>query len=157
MTKKIPVNKTQDNHIAEYQDALLRCRAEFDNYMKRVEKEKHYVIQSANAQLITKLLPVLDNFNRAIEHFKKDGGSNQTWLSGISAIEKQFKDILAGEGLQKIDCERGGDFDPTIHEAILSEKSDLAENKIIEEVETGYSLNGKILRVAKVKVSSSSK
>lgn len=139
------------------QDELLRCRAEFDNYRKRMEKDRQNVIAFANIELISNLLPVLDNFKRATYHSSDIDDKYANWVGGILAIQKQLEGVLNQEGLEQITTNAGDDFNPVIHEAIAHEKNNLPENKIIGEVESGYLLKGKLIRAPKVKVSSGNK
>lgn len=144
-----------DGELESLQQQLIRLQADFDNYQKRAEMQKFELIKYANAELINQILPVLDNFKRATSQAPKveDLGAIN-WITGIQAIEKQIEKILSENGLLEIQIEKGQHFDPNIHEAISHEPNDLPVDTIIETVETGYKLNDKVLRPAKVRVSS---
>ncbi len=137
---------------AEYLEGWQRTQAEFANYKKRNEKERKELIEFANAGLITKLLPILDDFERA---FKTLPSSlmNLTWIDGIGLIYRKLQAILEAEGLTPIET-AGESFDPKFHEAISYEESEeYEEGKIIEDVQKGYKLRDRVLRPALVRVS----
>jgi len=135
----------------EYLDQWRRTAAEFANYKKRVEREKSEHTRYANAALITKLLPVLDDFERAFQTLPA-GLSRLTWLEGIALIHRKILYILEQEGLQPIETE-GKFFDPLLHEAVTYEETDHYEDgQIIEEVQKGYKLHDRVLRPALVRV-----
>ncbi len=137
--------------VEEYLDQWRRTAADFANYRKRVEKEQAEQTKYANANLITKLLPILDDFERAFQtipsHLTK-----LTWLDGIFLIHRKFQYILEQEGLKPIQTE-GQFFDPFYHEAIAYEETDHYEDgQIIGEIQKGYMLHDRVLRPALVKV-----
>ncbi len=132
----------------EYLDHLQRLQAEFDNFRKRTEQEKQYIIKQANSELIQKLLVILDSFELAFKTQKKD----DEFSKGIKLIFSEIYTILEKEGLKKIEC-LGKKFDPNFHEVMLQEESDEEEGTIIEELQKGYLLNDKVIRFSKVKVS----
>ena len=127
----------------EYLDNLKRLKAEFENYQKRIDREKIEFIKYAKEDLILNLLEILDNFERALCNCKDDEFSK-----GINLIFKQLKDLLEKEGIKEI--EKLEKFDPEKHEALIAEKGE--EGKILEELQKGYILHNKIIRPAKVKV-----
>ncbi|MFH2028173.1 MAG: nucleotide exchange factor GrpE [Nanoarchaeota archaeon] len=137
----------KDVKIAELTDSLQRLQAEFENYRKYVEKEKNEFRKYAKADIIDKILPILDSFELAF----KSTADKEKFIKGMELIYSQFFSILEKEGLKKIKTE--GKCDPNLHEVLLKEKSDKEEDMIIEELQKGYMLNDKILRYAKVKVS----
>ncbi|WP_353894340.1 nucleotide exchange factor GrpE [Proteinivorax hydrogeniformans] len=127
---------------------LARLQADFDNFRKRTTKEKSDIIKSANSDLILKLLPVLDNFELALQNQQEDG-----FRKGVEMILRQLVDTLEKEGLQEIDA-LNKPFDPTLHEAVMQEDNDtVEENTVIEVMRKGYLLNDKLLRPSMVKVS----
>lgn len=135
-------------------DQLLRRQAEFENYRKRMERERGEVYQRARAEVLLELLPVLDNFERALSSFESAGGDSEAFLQGVQLIHKQLKDAVTRLGLQPVESV-GQTFDPHLHEAVTIEASDEhEENTIIEEFERGYKLGDRLLRPAKVKVAS---
>jgi molecular chaperone GrpE len=129
-----------------------RCQADFTNYRRQAEEDKKRLIKTANADLMMEIVPVLDNFQLAAKHMPAELETNN-WASGIRQIEKQLEDILSNEGLKKI-VTVGAQFDPYLHEAVEQTSSDKPEGEIIEEISVGYEFDGKVLRPARVKVSS---
>lgn len=141
---------------AENYDKFLRVAAEFDNYKKRVAKERIDFIKYSNEALVKDMLPIVDSLDRALEH----AGNLEdfdAFINGFRLIRKQFLGCLEKHGVERIQSV-GMDFDPSIHEAMLQvESKELGENKNVEEFEKGYLLNGRLLRPAKVSVSKSVK
>lgn len=140
----------------ELENLLKRVQADFENYRKRMEQEKIQITQFANANLLLAILPVVDNFRRALAHRSPDvrrDGAQDSWTQGIKAIEQQLEDILSRHGLQVIEVTIGDQFNPALHEAVAHQPSgDQKPNEIIKIIENGYQLNGKILRPTKVVV-----
>lgn len=131
-------------------DALLRLQADFTNYRKRVSKEKIEIFRRSKESILLELLPVLDNFNRALQMQNQD--IPKGFIEGIQMVEKQF--YLA---LKKLQVEPivalGKAFDPNLHEAVSYEQTDSCEEGIVfEELEKGYLCEGKVFRFTKVKV-----
>jgi len=136
---------------AEYLDGWQRTQAEFSNYKKRQEAERAQVTALANAALLRKLLPVVDDFERATVTLPVDL-SQLTWCEGIFLIKHKLNAILESEGVKPIETE-GQTFDPRYHEAVTHEEvSDYEEGKIIGEVQRGYMLSERVLRPALVRV-----
>ena len=136
-------------------DQALRRQAEFENYRKRVEREKTELYQRARAEVLLELLPVLDNFERALSSLEKSEGDAKAMRHGVELIHKQFNDALTKFGLQPVEAV-GQTFDPHLHEAVTIESSEeYEENTVIEEFQRGYKLGDRLLRPAKVKVASS--
>lgn len=133
----------------DYFSRLVRLQADFDNYRKRVAREREDLLKYANEQLILALLPVVDNFDRALAAENND---SEKLLAGIEMISRQLMDILAREGLEAIPTV-GGQFDPEHHEAVMKEESgDHPENSITRELRRGYTYKGRVIRPAMVKV-----
>jgi molecular chaperone GrpE len=133
-------------------DQLLRRQAEFENYRRRAERERGAFYQRTRAELLLELLPVLDNFERALVSLERSEGDAEALRHGVELIHKQFKDALTKLGLQPVEAV-GRSFDPNVHEAVTTEQTDEhAENTVIEEFERGYKLGDRLLRPAKVKV-----
>lgn len=142
-----------EKKISELESGWKRTQADFDNYRKRTEDIKSQWIEEANLELIMKILPVVDNFERA-NQYVPDDLKNHDWVKGVQLIEKHLNDILTQVGLQKIFVKPGDEFDVNIHEAISSEpNSQIKPNHIIEAVETGYKLGNQVIRPVKVRVS----
>jgi len=135
----------------EYKEHLQRLAADFENYRKRVEKEKEDFVKFSKEDLVYEFLPILDNFEMAIHHVKNTTEPKKI-IEGIELVERQFHNILKKEGLQVIET-KGKKFDPHIHEAIMHEETNKhPEGLIIEELRKGYTLGGKVIRPAQVKV-----
>ena len=136
-------------------DQLLRRQAEFENYRKRVERERTEDRHKARADLLVELLPVMDNFERALTSLQGSGADAAGLRHGVELIHRQLKDALTKFGLQPVEA-LGQTFDPHLHEAVTIEATDEhKENTVIEEFERGYKLGDRLLRPAKVKVASS--
>jgi molecular chaperone GrpE len=141
----------QKAKAAEYLDGWQRARAEFANYKKRIEKEQEDMIKSANGAFITRLLPVMDDFERAFQTLPLDL-MDMTWLEGIALILRKLQMLLVQEGVTVIETE-GRLFDPTLHQAVTHEESEEhEEGQIIGEVQKGYKMGDKVLRPSLVRV-----
>ena len=138
--------------IAELNDALLRKMAEFENYRKRTVKEKAELILNGGEKTVTKILPVIDDMERAIENGKKTDDV-EALREGMDLIYKKFIKTLVGMGVKRIETE-GQDFDTDYHEAIamVPGMGDDKKGKVIDCVQTGYTMNDKVIRFAKVAV-----
>ncbi|HIE51153.1 MAG TPA: nucleotide exchange factor GrpE [Armatimonadetes bacterium] len=142
----------KEREAAENYDKWLRALAELDNVRKRARQEKEEAIRYANEQLLEALLPVLDNFERALNSAEQ-GSSLEALVRGVQMIYQQFRNVLFNAGLQPIPVEPGQPFDPNQHEAVMRvETEEHPEGTILEEVQKGYWLNSRILRPAWVKV-----
>jgi molecular chaperone GrpE len=136
-------------------DQLLRRQAEFENYRRRIDREKVESYARARGEVLLELLPVVDNFERALSSLEKSETDAAGLRHGIELIHKQFKDALTKFGLEPVESV-GQVFDPHLHEAVTIEPTDEhEENTIIEEFQRGYKLGEKLLRPAKVKVAAS--
>ena len=141
----------QKAKAAEYLDGWQRARAEFANYKKRIEKEQEDMIKSANGAFIAKLLPVMDDLERAFQTLPIDL-MGMTWLEGIALIQRKLQVLLEQEGATVIEAE-GQMFDPTLHQAVTHEESEEhEEGQIIGEVQKGYKMGDKVLRPSLVRV-----
>jgi len=137
---------------AEYLDGWQRARAELANARKRFEKERSEVSQLANGSLIAKLLPVLDDLDRAMKTVPGDLAQH-TWVDGVALIQRKFRSLLESEGVRPIEVKPGDKFDPTWHEAVTHEENqDHKEGEIIAEVQKGYQFGDQVLRPALVRV-----
>lgn len=161
----MPNNKTQDNEdnndrivaikqselekyensVCELKNTAQRVMAEFENFRKRSDREKEEFCRYSDAQLIKKLLPVIDSFENALKTGCKEENS------GINLIYKQLMGILEKEGLREISC--SGCFDSNYHDVLLTEESDKKEGEILEVLQKGYMYNDRVLRHAKLKIS----
>lgn len=137
---------------AEYLDNWRRAAADFSNYRKRAEKETTEMSKFANGALIARLLPVLDDFDRAFQTIPADL-RDLTWVDGIMLISRKLRALMEAEGLKPIEA-IGKPFNPNYHEAVIHEESNQAEEGIvIGELQKGYMLNDRVLRPTLVKVS----
>jgi molecular chaperone GrpE len=144
-----------ESELAGVNDKYLRLYSEFDNYRKRTIKEKIELGKTASAEIIGAILPVLDDFERAIKAFEISSESTDGLKHGIILIYNKFKNTLSQQGLQPITT-IGEVFNTDFHEAITNVPVTDPEKKgkVIDEIEKGYSLNGKVIRYAKVVVGS---
>jgi molecular chaperone GrpE len=143
--------------VKENTDKYVRMAAEMDNMRRRHRQEQADQLQYANSELITKLLPVLDNFHRALDHAPEGvEGPTEQLRSGLLMVVKQFEDILESEGGRPIEAE-GQFFDPSLHQAVTAEPSEeYEEGQIIAELQRGYTLHDRVLRPSLVKVARNS-
>jgi len=132
----------------QYLDGWKRAKADFINYKRGEAQRLESIISSANQQLIRDLLNVLDSFDLAIEALEKEKKAEK----GMYLIRTQLEDILKKFGLERVVVSVGMPFDPALHEAVAVVKSEQKSDTVVEEVERGYKLEGKLLRPARVKV-----
>ncbi|OAB30049.1 nucleotide exchange factor GrpE [Paenibacillus macquariensis subsp. defensor] len=136
----------------ENQQRVLRTQADFDNYRKRTQKEKEEFAKYASTKLITELLPIVDNFDRAFSTVVEDN-LNESFSKGMNMIYRQLEGVLQAEGLVPMDSV-GQPFNPEFHQAIMQvESEEYPEGTVVEEIQKGYMLKDKVLRPAMVKVS----
>lgn len=135
--------------LEELKDKYLRICAEYDNYRKRTHREIKEVREIATEHLIKDLLPVLDNFERALQHIPDP---EDAFVTGIRMVFSQLKDTLMARGLLPIEA-MGQPFDPNVHEALAQIESEQPEGTVVQEYEKGYMLGKRVLRPAKVVVS----
>jgi molecular chaperone GrpE len=133
-------------------ERLMRLQADFENLRKRIEREQAEFRAIATIRLVTELLPVLDNFDRAIASERLEG-ENAAFRAGVELIHRQLAEALKKEGLRPVDA-LGRPFDPAIHEAVATAKATgIPENTVIDEIQRGYFLRERLLRPALVRVS----
>jgi len=138
--------------LQQKEDRFLRLAAEFDNYKKRVSREFASVIRGANQDLISQLLCILDDFDRALESAKSTDDF-ESFHKGMEMISSNLEKLLGRQGLEAIET-KGERFDPELHEAVMQMASEeVEEGVILEEVNRGYKLNGKVIRHSRVVVS----
>ena len=132
------------------QDRLLRTAAEFDNYRKRMERERRDLSDYVAAEVLKEILPILDNFERALQ--APATPDTDAFRKGIELIHKQMLDLLKKRGVTPIDAQ-GADFDPNFHQAVIHEASaDHRDGEVMQELQRGYLLGDRLLRPAMVKV-----
>ena len=155
-SKKKPTLKDQisdlNNQVSDEKDKFLRLFAEFENYRKRTSKERLDLFKTASHELMTALLPISDDMDRALLEFKKT--ENDDLVQGFELIYSKFNEILKSKGLTQMEVNKGDKFDAESHEAITQIKADKSKNKgkIVDVIEKGYMLGDKILRYPKVVV-----
>lgn len=140
---------------AEYLDDLRRVQADFENYKKRVKNDERELYGHLSGQIVSELIPVLDNLHAAVEHVPAEA-KESPWVTGITYIEKQFEDVLRNYGVEPLETKPGDAFDPTRHEALdhqAKEGEDEKPLRIEKIVQKGYQIKGRIVRPAKVIVS----
>jgi molecular chaperone GrpE len=141
----------KEKEAAANYDKYLRAIAELDNYKKRAAKEKTEIIKYGKEDVIKDILPFVDSLDRALEH-ADNTIDIQSFKEGLKLIQDQLLTSLKKHGVDKIEC-CGKEFDPNFHEALMQVDSEhLEENKVVNEFERGYLLNGRLLRPSKVSV-----
>jgi molecular chaperone GrpE len=147
---QVRLDEKEKEAAANY-DKYLRAVAELDNYKKRSAKERQDTVKYGKEDVIKDILPFVDSLDRAVEHAGSSTDIN-AFKEGLKLIQDQLLGSLKKHGVEKIEC-AGHDFDPNFHEAMLQVASDEHdENKIVNEYERGYLLNGRLLRPSKVSV-----
>jgi molecular chaperone GrpE len=150
ITQKSAVDEKQ-LIIDDLTSTLKHLQAEFENYKKRSERENENYSKLANEKLIKELLPAVDNFELAL----KNAPEKDEFYKGMELIYSELMNALNNFGVECIDCECK--FDPYYHEVLLTEESDKENNAILDELQKGYTLNGKVIRHAKVKIAKKKK
>jgi molecular chaperone GrpE len=135
-------------------DKFLRATAELENYRKRVAREKEELARFTSERVLSTLLPVLDNLERAIDAAQQHGAENSPLLEGITQVHNQFRRALVEFGLREITTNIGHPFDPNLHEAVSHvESAEHPEGHVVEQLQRGYKLADRLLRPARVVVS----
>ncbi|MCK4534014.1 MAG: nucleotide exchange factor GrpE [Syntrophobacterales bacterium] len=141
-----------EKSASENHDKYLRACAELENYKKRAARDREDFIKYGNETLIKDILPTVDSMERALEH-ASDSEDFKTFVDGLALIRDSFLAALGRHGVEKIDA-IGKGFDPNFHEALMQVDGEKKEdNKVVEEFEKGYLLNGRLLRPSKVSIS----
>jgi len=138
--------------LDRFRDLALRSQADFENYKKRSAREKEEAIKYANSSLLERLVGIIDNFELGLAAAKEQG-PNSPIYSGMVLVQKQLNDLLTENGLQPVEAE-GKKFDPNLHEAIAHEASEFPAETVIRQTRRGYRLKDRLLRPARVVVSS---
>jgi molecular chaperone GrpE len=141
----------KEKQLEEEKHKLLRALADLDNFKKRMAQEREEIVKLSNETLIVAMLPVLDGLERAIQATKGNNGAEEI-LKGIALVKKQFEDTIAKFGVETIET-MGKPFDPHFMEAIMQKESGGPEHIVLEEMQKGYTLFGKLIRPAMVIVS----
>jgi len=138
--------------LVRFRDLALRSQADFDNYKKRAAREKEDAVKYANSSLLQRLVSILDNFELGLAAAKTESEQSPIY-SGMVLVQKQLNDLLEENGLQAIEAENQK-FDPNLHEAIAHEPSETGEGTVIRQARRGYRFKDRLLRPARVVVSS---
>ena len=157
--EKIPTSRQEleaqleeaDRERRQFREMAQRAQADLTNYRKRMEEERGDIFDAAASRVINKLLPIVDDLQRALEQAPSEG-EDAPWVEGVRIIEKNLKALLESEGVTSIEAE-GKPFDPWEHEAIMSLRSNEHEPGIVAQViRPGYKMRNKILRAAQVAI-----
>ena len=163
-TNQEPIAETNTNSsapeqtsdpLAEMKDLLLRTQANFENFRKQTERRIEEIKEMAARDTILQLLPIMDDLDLAFKNLNPKL-EQETFVKGIELIYSQFTQILEKNDVKKISTQKQK-FDPYLHEALMKVESDFPENTILEEFQKGYTLHGKMLRHARVKISAGKK
>ncbi|HSP12185.1 MAG TPA: nucleotide exchange factor GrpE [Salegentibacter sp.] len=153
-------NKEEDDNFSEAdklkeevqkeKDKFLRLFAEFENYKRRTSKERLELFKTANQEVMSAMLPVLDDFDRALNEIQKTEDKNL--LKGVELIHNKLRETLKSKGLEAVNVEKGDNFDADLHEAItqIPAPSEELKGKIVDVVERGYKLGERVIRYPKV-------
>ncbi len=150
----MPKSKKQqelEEKLVDVTADLQRIRADFENYRKRVEIEKQQARESGRSSAVMKLLPVIDNIERAIAYAPKELEKN-AWVQGVVSLVKNLEKSLESLNVKRINASPGTVFNPELHEAIQMEDGDGSKEVIAEELQAGYTLDGQVIRHSMVKV-----
>lgn len=140
-----------DEHLRSWQ----RAAADFSNYRRRTDEERSAMTQLSNAVLLSKLLAVVDDFDRALANVPED--VHEGWVDGVRLVERKLRTVLESEGVTPIEA-MGQPFDPNLHEAVVHEETTAyPDNQVIDEVQRGYRLHDRVLRPALVRVANNPK
>lgn len=150
IVEELSVEEQLTQDLAAEKDKFIRLFAEFENYKRRTAKERIDLFKTANQEVLLALLPVLDDFDRAIIEISKSG--DESLLKGVELIHEKLKTTLASKGLEGVEVKAGDSFDADFAEAItqIPAPSNDLKGKIVDVVEKGYKLGDKIIRFPKV-------
>ncbi len=141
----------------EYKTGWQRAVADYQNLKKEMESNRQELFQWSEEKILSEFIPVYDNFKKAFDHHPELDGVDEfhkkvkNWTDGIGFIKKQFEEVLKSHDVEEIKTE--GKFDPQFHDAVTEEESELDHGAIVRAVESGYTMKGKVIKVAKVVVS----
>ncbi|MBU1084341.1 MAG: nucleotide exchange factor GrpE [Candidatus Omnitrophota bacterium] len=156
VSEDIALLKEKADKCDEYESKYLKVHAEYENTRRRLEKEKNDHMKFANENIIARLFPIMDNFDMAFVSMEKAEDKSAV-MEGIKMVQKEFHKVLGDNGVEKISTE-GQKFDPNFHEAVMMvETEEYPDGAIMEEVRSGYTLNGRLLRPAQVKIAKNDK
>ncbi len=139
--------------LDRFRDMALRTQADFDNFRKRAAREKDEAVRYANAALLERILPVIDNFELGLTAAKQHAGASAI-LSGMEMVARQLQDFLRESGVEVVNAEAGTKFDPNVHEAVGQEASaEVEDGAVTRQLRKGFKLRDRLLRAAMVTVS----
>ena len=148
--KTVDLDELQQR-LEEKEDRYLRLYAEFDNYKRRTQRERLEMMETAGSKTMKALLPVLDDFDRAAQLAESDEATAEIWNNGIGLVRKKLLSALASQGLKPMDS-TGKPYDSDLYEAVTEIPNPDMSGKVVDTIERGYTLNGRIIRHAKVVV-----
>lgn len=140
-----------EEELMKWRDTAMRTAAEYDNYRKRVSKDKEDLLRYCNQRFLEELLPVIDNFEMGLQAASND--SSSMIYVGMEMVKKQLDDFLSSQGVTPVETETGHPFDHNLHEAMMREKSPEPEGTILRVIRKGYMIKDRLLRPANVVVS----
>ncbi|MGA9239150.1 nucleotide exchange factor GrpE [Robiginitalea sp.] len=152
MTEERSEEEVLKEELGKEKDKFLRLFAEFENYKKRTTRERMELYKTAGQEVISALLPVMDDFDRAVREI--DRSEDSELFKGVTLIQNKFRDTLMGKGLEVIEVEAGDTFDAEIHEAVtqIPAPDKKLKGKVVDVIEKGYKLGDRIIRHPKVVV-----
>ncbi|MFM2231102.1 MAG: Chaperone protein GrpE [Bacteroidota bacterium] len=148
--EELTVEQQLEEQLAQEKDKFLRLFAEFENYKKRTAKERIDLFKTANQEVLQALLPVMDDFDRAMQQISKS--EDEALVKGVELIHEKLKSTLVAKGLEQVELKAGDDFNADFAEAItqIPAPSEDLKGKIVDVIEKGYKLGDKIIRFPKV-------
>ncbi|PHL00527.1 nucleotide exchange factor GrpE [Neolewinella marina] len=150
LPEQVDIKELQER-LQEKEDRYLRLYAEFDNYKRRTQRERLEMMDTAGSKTMKALLPVLDDFDRAAQLAEKDEATAEIWNNGIGLVRKKLLSALASQGLKPMES-TGEEYNPDLFEAVTEVPHPELKGKVVDTIERGYTLNGRIIRHAKVVV-----
>ena len=162
-SEETPLNETQEEvttpaepapaKVAELEAKITRLYADFENAKKNIERDKWEAIKFANEKLLAEILPVVDNFDRAMVSLSEGHGAEKV-KTGLRLAQEELHQILEKHGVQVVKS-LGEPFDPRFHEAVaMVESQDVEEGNVVDEIQRGYTLNGRLIRPSRVRIAS---
>ena len=150
--KIVDAKEALEEALAKEKDKFLRLFAEFENYKKRTSRERMDLFKTAGQEVMQALLPVMDDFDRALKELSKS--EDKEMFKGVELIHTKFKETLKSKGLEEIETDQGTSFDPEVHDAItqIPAPDKKLKGKVVDVVEKGYKLGDRIIRHPKVVV-----
>lgn len=150
-TEEVSAEKEETPVTEDWQDKYVRLYSEFENFRRRTQKERFELIQTAGKDMLVALLPIVDDFDRALKQMEQVSEDQKPLVEGVGLIHKKFWSLMEARGVKPIEC-IGQPFDTDYHEAItkIPAPTEELKGKVVDEVERGYMLHDKVLRFSKV-------